>query len=145
VHTVAEGDVAASIARHAGELGADLVILTAHGRPGARAVLLGRIAQQVLRQAAMPVLLLRPEPAAKLVRLKTLLVPLDGAPDAETALPLATGLALKTGAHVRLLLVVPTVGTLRGERAAAARMSPLVAGAGALRGRAQRPARYPGS
>jgi nucleotide-binding universal stress UspA family protein len=72
----------------------------------------------------MPVLLLRPEPAQS-PRLETLLVPLDGAPAAETALPFATGLALTVGARVRLLLVVPTVGTLRDERAAAARIAPL--------------------
>jgi nucleotide-binding universal stress UspA family protein len=125
IHSVAEGDMAASIARHSGELGTDLAVLTAHGRPGVRTMLLGSIAQQVLRQAPMPVLLLRPEPAAQSPRLEALLVPLDGAPAAETALPFATGLALTVGARVRLLLVVPTVGTLRDERAAAARISPL--------------------
>ena len=126
VHTVAEGDVAASIARHTGELGTDLVILAAHGRLGARGMLTGRIAQQVLRQAQSPIVLLRPEAvAAGRPHLDTLLVPLDGSPEAETVLPLVSDVARRTGARIQLLMVVATVGTLRGDRTATARVSPL--------------------
>jgi len=130
VHTVPEGDLAASIARHAGELGTDLAIISAHGSPGVRGRLLGVVARQVLRQAVSPVLLLRPE-SAHIAGRETggLLVPLDGTPEAEAILPLASEVAARMGLPVRLLMVVPTVGTVRGDRAATARVSPLATAA----------------
>jgi nucleotide-binding universal stress UspA family protein len=130
VHTVAEGDLAASIARHTSELDTDLVVLSAHGRPGARGMLLGGVAQQVLRQATAPVLLLRPgTPSPGDSELDTVLVPLDGTPEAEAALPYASELAARTNASLLLLMVVPTVGTIRDDRAALALVSPLATAA----------------
>ncbi|MDQ3856388.1 MAG: universal stress protein, partial [Chloroflexota bacterium] len=130
VHTVAEGDVAGSIARHTSELATDLVILTAHGRQGARGWLAGRIAQQVLRQSTTPVLLLRPEtPVPETGELGSVLVSLDRTPEAEAVLPLAEELASRLGLPIKLLDVVPTVGTVRGDSAAGSRLSPLATAA----------------
>ena len=130
VHTVPEGDLAASIARHAAELGTDLAIVSAHGSPGVRGRLLGGVAQHVLRQATSPVLLLRPESAHIAGReMGGLLVPLDGTPEAEAILPLVLEVADRMRLPVRLLMVVPTVGTVRGDRAATARVSPLATAA----------------
>src|SRR5205814_8513011 len=62
VHDVPEGDVAASVAAHAAEVNADLVVLCTHGRGGVRGFLWGGIAQQVLRRGTTPVLLVRAAP-----------------------------------------------------------------------------------
>ncbi|HET9016726.1 MAG TPA: universal stress protein [Thermomicrobiaceae bacterium] len=126
VHPNPEHDVARSVAEHAAELGADLVALATHGSGGLRRLVFGRIAQQVLRQTATPVLLVQPTEAgaAAAFRCETILVPLDGTPDAELALPLAGLLGERTGAALRLVRVVPTVGTVSGESTPAATFSP---------------------
>lgn len=41
----------------------DLVVLTSHGRGGLGRWLLGSVAEQLVRRAAGPVLLVRPQPA----------------------------------------------------------------------------------
>src|SRR5206468_7047376 len=117
VHGVEEHDVAQSIAAHLEELKADMVALCTHGRSGLRRVVSGSIAQQVLRRVAVPVLLVRPHvpPPSDL---KTLLVPLDGTAGAEAALRTANELARACGSTVRLLFVVPTVETLKGDQLA---------------------------
>jgi nucleotide-binding universal stress UspA family protein len=48
---------------------------------------------------------------------RTLLVPLDGSPFAEQALPLAVGIARRSGAAVRLAQVLPPVPSIYGEAA----------------------------
>lgn len=53
------GEVEASILRAARETAADLVVMGTHGRTGWRRGLLGSVAEQVLRQATVPVLVLR--------------------------------------------------------------------------------------
>jgi nucleotide-binding universal stress UspA family protein len=128
VHASEEHDVAKSIAEHSVDLGADLVALCTHGNGGLRRALSGSIAQQVLRQVRAPVLLVRP-PVQADFRLGTILVALDGMADGEVALPLATALAADCGAALRLVCVVPTVQTVRGDRLAAVRFTPLSADA----------------
>ena len=129
VHPNEEGDVAKSIIDHATDLGADLIILATHGGGGARRVLFGSVAQQVLRGGPRPVLLVRPpagqppqEPGA--FDLKRMLVPLDGSPASETALPIAQILAAAYTAEVDLFRIVPTLATISGERASTARLVP---------------------
>ena len=130
IHTVPEGNIAASIAEHVKELGADLVILTAHGRQGIRGLILGSIGQQVLRATYTPVLLLRADgPKIDIPFIDTILLPLDGTEQSERALPLAVDIARILKGKLLLLLVVPTVGTIRGDTAATARISPLATSA----------------
>jgi nucleotide-binding universal stress UspA family protein len=136
VHLNQEGDVAKSITDHAGDLGADLVILSTHGGGGARRVLFGSVAQQVLARGTRPVLLVRPGdlppapgtalppwPVARVV------VPLDGEPASEQALPTAVTIAAAYGAEVALVQVVPTVPTIPGPRGSAAKLVPTAAAA----------------
>lgn len=52
-----EGRAGAEILRHAGESGASLLCMTTHGRTGLSRVLLGSIADEVIRHASCPVLL----------------------------------------------------------------------------------------
>jgi nucleotide-binding universal stress UspA family protein len=125
VHPNPEHDVARSIADHAAELGADLIVITTHGSGGLRGFLFGSIAQQVLRRTDRPVLIVRPEQLGEAgFTCRRIVVPLDGTADAERALPLARELAHTAGATLRLVRVVPTVGTIRGERSVPSTMLP---------------------
>ena len=60
VHTSAEKDVANSIVTHSQELGVDLIAMCAHGQSGLQKRIFGNIAQTVLNQGDVPVLLLSP-------------------------------------------------------------------------------------
>jgi nucleotide-binding universal stress UspA family protein len=134
VHPNKEGDVARSIIDHAADLGADLIILSTHGRGGARRVLFGSVAQLVLRGGTRPVLLNRPPDAgapgeagagqAGAWELSRVLVPTDGSPSSEDAIPMAVALAGAYGAEVHLLRIVPTLQTIPGERASTALLVP---------------------
>lgn len=126
VHTAEVADVARSIVEHADEIASDLVVMCTHGRGGLRTWLLGSIAQQVIALGTTPVLLIRPDGTAATpgFACRRLLVPLDGDPDHEQGLPVASGLAQACGADLHLLMVVPTLGRLSGERGATARLLP---------------------
>lgn len=126
VHPNREHDVARSIGQHADELGADLIALATHGSGGLKGFFFGRIAQQILRHTATPVLLSQPQPGDLPARFvcRLVMVPLDGTVDAEAALPMARLLAERTGAGLHLVRVVETVDTISGQRGAAATFSP---------------------
>jgi nucleotide-binding universal stress UspA family protein len=57
-----EGDPAAEIIRVAAEAGADLIVMGTHGQTGLPHLLMGSVAEQVVRQASCPVLTLRFRP-----------------------------------------------------------------------------------
>jgi nucleotide-binding universal stress UspA family protein len=126
VHTVKEHDVPRSIADHAAELGADLVVLCTHGRGRLRHRLFGGIAQRVAGLGHAPILLVPPTGprAGAPFRCETMLVPLDGQPAHEQGVEPAANLARACHASLHLLAVVPTLGTLSGEQAAAGQMLP---------------------
>ncbi|MCX6967625.1 MAG: universal stress protein [Verrucomicrobia bacterium] len=115
VHTVAIADVAQSIVDHAREFESDLVMMCTHGQSGLRKLFFGSIAQQVVA-LKVPVLLVRPGESgrAPIPTGKPFLVPLDGTELREAALPIAAALAKACGAHLKLLMVVPTYQTLSG-------------------------------
>jgi len=58
------GSPAAAILRIADELGADVIVLGTHGRTGFAHLLLGSVAEQVIRRARVPVLSVRSEDEA---------------------------------------------------------------------------------
>jgi nucleotide-binding universal stress UspA family protein len=60
---VAEGDPAREILRAAKNVGADLIVMGSHGRTGIARVLLGSVAEAVLRRAECPVLTVKAMPA----------------------------------------------------------------------------------
>jgi nucleotide-binding universal stress UspA family protein len=127
----AEGDVAVRIAAAASQERADLIVLCTHGSGGLRGLLFGRVAQQVLQRGAVPVLLVPPSGAGREqgFQCRRVLVPLDGSGTAEIAVPAAAALAGGFGADVVLAIVIPTVETISGERAAATRLMPTAAAA----------------
>jgi len=128
VHEVEVSDVARSITEHAAELAPDLVVLSTHGRGSARRALFGAIGQQVIGLGDTPVLLLRTAEegaeAATELRWRSILVPIDGDPAHERALPVAEDLGRSFAGRLDLLMVVPTIGALSGLQAAASILLP---------------------
>ena len=127
VHPTKQGDVAESIVDHAQEFGADLAVLSTHGKSGLRGFLFGRIALRALRRGTTPVLLMNPitSAAAPPLTCRTILVPLDGTATHEPALSLASTLGRAWKAALHLEIVVPTTGTLSGHEAATGVLMPL--------------------
>ncbi|HVN63099.1 MAG TPA: universal stress protein [Candidatus Binataceae bacterium] len=62
---VREGDPAAEIIHAAKEFKADLIVMATHGRTGVDHMLLGSVAERVVREARRPVLTVHPAPAKK--------------------------------------------------------------------------------
>jgi nucleotide-binding universal stress UspA family protein len=122
VHTAEVRNVARSIMEHAAELAPDLVVLSATGRGGARRLLYGAMAQQVIGLGTTPVLLVRDPMAAGTWR--TILAPVDGDPAHESGLTVATELALAFGCTLHLIMVTPRLGELQGSQAAAGILLP---------------------
>jgi len=108
------------IVDQAAELGADLIVLSTHGQSALREKLLGSIAQQVVHEGRVPVLLIRPQKDATPGphAFQNILLPLDGDRVHETAVPVATALADALGATIHLVNVVPTIETLSGQESA---------------------------
>jgi nucleotide-binding universal stress UspA family protein len=126
VHSELIGDVAASIAQHAAELGIDLIAISTHGWGGMRGLLLGDIAQQTLRRSNTSLLLVRPDATgtAHPFDCRELLLALEPASHGDVAIPIATWLARACGAKLRLVTVIPQPRGLPVRRRAAAIFSP---------------------
>jgi nucleotide-binding universal stress UspA family protein len=95
----------AEIVREAQRWPADLIVMATHGRSGMARALIGSVAQRVVSESPVPVLLLRPG-GRRVAHLATLLVPVDGTPEGARALGAALPLAQATGARIVLLQVV---------------------------------------
>lgn len=110
------GNVAAALIRHGTQVGADLTVMTSHGRGPLQRAWLGSCADSFIRRSPRPVLLIRPEPAEDegqplpLERIpelpRRILVPLDGSPTAERLVEVAPPLTDPT-ARFLLLRVIP--------------------------------------
>jgi nucleotide-binding universal stress UspA family protein len=81
------------------------IAMTTHGRSGIQRWLLGSIAEKVLQASINPLLLVRGAEGRQATPLKRVLVPLDGSPLAETALPYAVELARKMDLEIVLARV----------------------------------------
>jgi nucleotide-binding universal stress UspA family protein len=129
-HVVPVGNVPLSIAAHAAEHRATLILLSAHGRGDPRSWLTGAVGQGVIRHATPPVLLLRHDPKHEAAfNPGEVIVALDRDRQGEAALGPALRLAQALRVPLRLLMVVPTVETIPGDQAAAARLLPTGAAA----------------
>jgi nucleotide-binding universal stress UspA family protein len=84
----------------------DLIAMSTQGAGGGGRLLYGSVADRVARHAPVPTLLARGGALPiELAPLRRVVVPLDGSPAAERALPLATSLAGVLHAALHLLLV----------------------------------------
>jgi nucleotide-binding universal stress UspA family protein len=117
--TYQEGGIPESLQQLVADRGVDLVVMTTHGRGPLSRFWLGSVADELVRQLPVPVLLVRPRegkaaPAGEPV-LRHFLVPLDGSPLAEQILGPAGELGKLMGADYRLLRVVQPVPYLAPE------------------------------
>jgi nucleotide-binding universal stress UspA family protein len=99
------GAAAAEIVHCAEQEGMDLIALATHGRSGLQRWFYGSVAEKVLHTTRTPLLLIRPaeELATAPRTLSQIIVPLDGSPLAEVALPLAETISARC--HVPLVLL----------------------------------------
>jgi nucleotide-binding universal stress UspA family protein len=58
-HEIRRGDPATEIVKYADENAVDMIVLTTHGRTGLSRLLMGSVAEHVVRKAHCPVLTLR--------------------------------------------------------------------------------------
>jgi nucleotide-binding universal stress UspA family protein len=58
-HRLAEGDAATEILRLANETRSDVIVMGTHGRTGLARVLMGSVAEQVVRRAPCPVVTMK--------------------------------------------------------------------------------------
>jgi len=118
VHDAQITGVAQGIADHHRELDHDLIVMCTHGRSGANTLVFGSIAQKIVSLGTLPVLIVQPEhDTAHPRRFATspMLAPVDGTPEHEVSLRLATEFALETKSQLHLLMVIPTLKTLPGR------------------------------
>jgi nucleotide-binding universal stress UspA family protein len=108
--TVINGTDADGILQAIAASKADLIVMTTHGRGPLGRFFLGSVADEVIRRATVPVLLIRPkEPAPGVVpepQLQNVLVPLDGSVLAERALEPAFDLVRSAEGRCTLLHVL---------------------------------------
>lgn len=113
-------DPATGITEQIRQSGADLVVMATHGRSGLGRWVYGSVAEAVLAHCPVPLLLVRAwqtedkEPAIALH--PRLLVPLDGSPFAEAALPVAERIARLLHGQVILLRAVHMPENVVGEK-----------------------------
>ncbi len=123
VHTAAVADVARSIVEHVTtEFKPDLIVTCTHGRSGVHDRLFGSIAQQVVAQGKIPVLLIKP--GGKKFKVEEILLPLDPDSGHDESIAMGESLAGIFKAALQLVTVIPTFSTLAGEQAAAGNLMP---------------------
>lgn len=94
------------ILEHAEEIGADLIVMSTHGRRGLEHVLLGSVTEEVVRLAPCPVLTVRADAEVEETpTLESILVPVDFSEHARGALSHARELAESFGARLDVLHV----------------------------------------
>lgn len=110
---VLEGEPAAALDLHSFAIGADLIVMSSHGRGAASRFWLGSVADAVLRHVREPILMVRPGEdgehvdLAADIELARILVTLDGSNASEAVLWPAARLARAWEAAVTVLRVVP--------------------------------------
>ena len=126
--TVRQGDAVAETLRVAGQWHADLIVLGTHGRGGFERLVLGSVAEKVLRRAPCAVTTVPVEAAAGVAdgvaRLTHVLCAHDGSDASTAGVQFAITLARRTGARLTMVSVVealPDGHEFSGEQYAAYR------------------------
>lgn len=109
--TLEGGPVADALRGHALRHKVDLIVMATHARRGMARIWLGSVADRLIRETGIPVLVVRPPSLATELAngscFKRIVVALDGSPLAERSLRPALELAALEEAEVILLRVVP--------------------------------------
>jgi nucleotide-binding universal stress UspA family protein len=87
----------------------DLIVMSTHGRGGLNRLLFGSVAETLVRQAPVPVLLVRGELSRRPGALGKILVPLDGSELSEAVLPVVERLAGPFDFAVELLRAIEPI------------------------------------
>lgn len=82
-----------------------LVVMSTHGRGELGRLVLGSVADRMIRAAAVPIVLVREAMPVRRSGLQTLLVPVDDSVVSKAAIPVAVALARQTGATIDLVRV----------------------------------------
>ena len=110
--SLVEGDVPAMVRAAVTSTGADLVVMTTHGRSPLGRFWLGSVADELVRDVPAPMLLIRPHDAkpdlTQEPTFRHLLLPLDGSPLAEQMIEPAVALGTLTNADYTLVRVIRT-------------------------------------
>lgn len=107
--SVVAGDAAEQILKAAHDTGARLLVIATHGRSGIGRWMYGSTAGRLLRESPIPLVAVGPHALQRStaeVSLKHLMVPLDGSPLSEAALPVAKTLAAALNARISLVRAV---------------------------------------
>jgi nucleotide-binding universal stress UspA family protein len=100
------GDAATRILQDADAQRATLIAMATHGRSGVQRWVRGSVAERVLRESAVPVLLVNPHTMGASLPIRRILVPLDGSELSAQVLPLVLDFARVHGSEVELLHVI---------------------------------------
>ncbi len=111
---VSKKNAALHIAKYAKEHGYDLIVTSTAGRGGLKRVVLGSVAEALLRVTPCPVLFCRPQPGVRMFRpgphpIKKVLIALDQTEPSESILDEAVAFAKKLNSAVVLVHVVQTL------------------------------------
>jgi len=106
VRSLAPGE---AIVESAENLGCDLIVTGTHGRRGLSHLLLGSVAERVVRTSSVPVLTVRSDAAINPEGITRILVPHDFSEASATAIRYAADWARALGAEITLLHVVEPV------------------------------------
>ncbi|WP_290811400.1 universal stress protein [Halovivax sp.] len=107
VTAVRSGEPRAEILAYADEEGVDAIVVGTHGRHGAERLLFGSVAEGVVRDADVPVIVRRGDPAVEATYpFETVVAATDGSPQAERAVEEAIAVATHHDATLWVLSVV---------------------------------------
>lgn len=126
---VRDGDIWGELSLIVEESGIDLIVVGTHGRAGASKLLMGSVAERILREAPCPVLTVGPnvsgEPGS-VADTHTILYPTDFSAESMAAFPYALSLAQEDHARLYLLHVMPAPANESEEAALRFRVRSLV-------------------
>jgi len=108
---VRPGEAASEILSLSEEVQADLIAMSTHGRSGVERWIRGSVAERVLRNSRVPLLIVNPFDATRWeTGFQRVLVPLDGSERALAALPLAESVARRFESNLVLLHAIDPDG-----------------------------------
>lgn len=104
---ILEGAPAGALVKHAMEGHYDLIVMCTRGKTGLKRLILGSVAEEVLKLSPVPVMVVHPlEKGAAAPQLRRIAVPLDGSHRSASILPAVADLAKSMEAKISFVTVV---------------------------------------